>query len=420
LPTIKDAVTLNWITVFDSLSVFKYTINFFKNFSRGFEPLYVISERRRQVLRRASKAFRERNKEKIRESKLAYNKKHNYNCVYYQKHKDVKKVDYHRNKEKLERQDEDALKFDATQNILKRKHNDACNEDKTKKSRKTKDIENVEHSNHNVFECDDTEYLQKIFSRIDKKFCKATTVEDETTHQPNPNVQQSNICVVCDRLIIGMEDVKKISKDHLMNNKNCLSVSQYEEHFSLALKSDLVEQYQVEDSDLHGLLLSPRAQCFCEGKHYICCTSCYSSLMKSKNDELCNPPKFSIANGFAIGHIPYVLKFKNKLGELQEKPIDPEKALDDIFSAAISPVRPFGYVHAYTGGSQKCITGHFSFFSVDQSHVGGVLNKYRNIKNVAKNIFIVLCGRMTPDQKRIIKSKVGINLNTNPNIHFNS
>jgi hypothetical protein len=77
------------------------------------------------------------------------------------------------------------------------------------------------------------------------------------------------------------------------------------------------------------------------------------------------------------------------LGELQQKPIDPEKALDDIFSAAISPVRPFGYVHAYTGGSQKYITGHFSFFSVDQSHVGGVLNKYRNIKNVAKNIFIV-------------------------------
>jgi len=56
---------------------------------------------------------------------------------------------------------------------------------------------------------------------------------------------------------------------------------------------------------------------------------------------------FPYANGFAIGHIPYVLKFKNKLGELQEKPIDPEKALDDIFSAAISPVRPFGYVHAY-------------------------------------------------------------------------
>jgi hypothetical protein len=58
------------------------------------------------------------------------------------------------------------------------------------------------------------------------------------------------------------------------------------------------------------------------------------------------------------------------------------------------------------GGSQKSITGHFSFFSIDQSHVGGVLNKYRNIKNAAKNIFIVLCGRMTPDQKKIVQRKV--------------
>jgi hypothetical protein len=48
----------------------------------------------------------------------------------------------------------------------------------------------------------------------------------------------------------------------------------------------------------------------------------------------------------------------------------------------------------------------FPFFSVDQSHAGGVLNKYRNIKNIAKNIFVVLCGRMTPEQKKIVQRQV--------------
>lgn len=128
---------------------------------------------------------------------------------------------------------------------------------------------------------------------------------------------------------------------------------------------------------------------------------------KEKKEEGRYPPKFSIANGFAIGHIPNILRYRNKSGEMQSSPlIDPEKHFDDIFCAAISPVRPFGYVHAYSGGKQKSIKGHFSFFSVDQSHVGGVLNKYRNIKNSAKNIFVVLCGRMTPDQKKIVQRQV--------------
>ena len=131
-----------------------------------------------------------------------------------------------------------------------------------------------------------------------------------------------------------------------------------------------------------------------------------TTVLQKKKEEGRNPPKFSIANGFAIGHIPKILRFKSKSGEMKERRVSVENDFDDIFCAAISVSRPFGYVHAYTGGSQKSITGHFSFFSVDQSHVGGVLNKYQNIKNAAKNIFIVLCGRMTPDQKRIVQRQV--------------
>jgi hypothetical protein len=82
--------------------------------------------------------------------------------------------------------------------------------------------------------------------------------------------------------------------------------------------------------------------------------------------------------------------------------------LDDILTAAISSERPFGFVHAFTGGSQKSITGHYSFFSVNQSHIGGVLNKFNNA-NAGKNIFVVSCGRMTPSQRAEIRGKSKLN-----------
>ena len=72
-------------------------------------------------------------------------------------------------------------------------------------------------------------------------------------------------------------------------------------------------------------------------------------------------------------------------------------------------MRPFGYVHAWCGGKEKSLEGHFSFFSVDQSYVGGVINNYNSIRNTAKNIFIVLCGRMTPAQKSIARRQADIN-----------
>mgnify|MGYP006194651551 CR=1 FL=1 len=69
---------------------------------------------------------------------------------------------------------------------------------------------------------------------------------------------------------------------------------------------------------------------------------------------------------------------------------------------------PFGYVHAYSAGSQKSIQGHFSLFSVDQSHVGGALHKYRSSTG-GKNIYVVLFGRMTPAQKNIVRRQAEMN-----------
>jgi hypothetical protein len=159
------------------------------------------------------------------------------------------------------------------------------------------------------------------------------------------------------------------------------------------------------------MLLSPRATLQHTGEHgdqYTCCQSCYASLSSSSKEERSTPPKFAIANGFAIGHIPRIMAYRDSNGEVHTKIIDLETDLDDKLSAAIAPVRPFGFVHAFTGGSQKSITGHFSFFSVNQSHIGGVLNKF-NDANAGKNIFVVLCGRMTPSQRAEIRGKSKLN-----------
>ena len=43
-------------------------------------------------------------------------------------------------------------------------------------------------------------------------------------------------------------------------------------------------------------------------------------------------------------------------------------------------------------------------FSINQSHVGGALHKYRT-SGAGKNVYVVLCGRMTPEQKNIVSRK---------------
>ena len=408
-----------------SIPGLRHLKNFLDNFTKIFKPLYIVTaemkrqqkreknkryrEKKKEELKLSRKFYREKNKEKIKSYKESY-REQNRNQIKQSEH-----IYYENNKPKILEKRKSLWKTTCDE---KRRHIEnykkSNTEEKNSDNFSASDTKNtLEEIDLNILGHGSEQSLEKIMANIDKRICHATTVldekksVDEKNSLPNPNFQRANICVVCDRLIIGMEEVKQISKEQLTENADRLSVTQYEEHFSISLKQELVVQYQVEDFDLKDLLLSPRAQRSSDEKFYQCCSACYNSVTKGKKEEGRYPPKFSIANGFAIGHIPNILRYRNKSGEMQSSPlIDPEKHFDDIFCAAISPVRPFGYVHAYSGGKQKSIKGHFSFFSVDQSHVGGVLNKYRNIKNSAKNIFVVLCGRMTPDQKKIVQRQV--------------
>jgi hypothetical protein len=72
----------------------------------------------------------------------------------------------------------------------------------------------------------------------------------------------------------------------------------------------------------------------------------------------------------------------------------------DVLKAMLAPVRPYGCVLSYSGGAQKSIKDNDQFFEMDQNRIGGVMNQL-NKSGFGENIYCVLCGRMTSDQKKM-------------------
>jgi hypothetical protein len=75
--------------------------------------------------------------------------------------------------------------------------------------------------------------------------------------------------------------------------------------------------------------------------------------------------------------------------------------MTDLLKAMLAPDRPYGCVFAYSGGSQKSITGDYHFFEMDQNRLGAVINNLNQV-DIGEHIYCVLCGRMTPDKKQIV------------------
>ena len=155
----------------------------------------------------------------------------------------------------------------------------------------------------------------------------------KSTYSEKTNVHKAFICVVCDNFIIGKEKVCWSTMILLLKNEERLSIRKYQEQFQCILPITLRKQYLISNILLKNMLLSPRASLdTSENKdgerenRYSCCESCYRSLQgKGKS-----PPKFSIANGFAIGHLP---------AEFND--------ISDIIASMISRVRPFAYILSF-------------------------------------------------------------------------
>ena len=51
--------------------------------------------------------------------------------------------------------------------------------------------------------------------------------------------------------------------------------------------------------------------------------------------------------------------------------------------------------------------GNYQFFEMDQNRLGGVMNQL-NQQGIGEHIYCVLCGRMTPDQKQIVRRRAKV------------
>ena len=107
------------------------------------------------------------------------------------------------------------------------------------------------------------------------------------------NKHQASVCIICERLLIGIETLHKLHKERILEISHRLSVETYQEFYNgEELNPILVQQYHV--AGLPGLLLFPRA--YRDGDTFECCSQCFSSLKLSKAQVTKKPPKFAIAN----------------------------------------------------------------------------------------------------------------------------
>ena len=256
---------------------------------------------------------------------------------------------------------------------------------------------------------------QKMKKTTEGKILEARQYANRMAHTDKKGVFQANVCIVCDRHIIGTEKICHLTKTQLRRNTHRIGVDSYNDYYTkegyseLLPESELVKQYTVDG--MEGLLLSRRSRHTIENgiDRYESCKSCYDNITKSYMNI--NPPKFAIANGFVIGHVPRVLKFLNEDGTTREVVLEyldkdgiKRNKVNDIVRAMVAPTRAYGYTFSYFAGAQQSIQGHYVFYEVDQSLVG---SSFKQIEASGANphVHIVLGGRFTPSQKRIIHDK---------------
>ena len=174
--------------------------------------------------------------------------------------------------------------------------------------------------------------LQKSLDLLAARTCLSSDDISEGYHK-------ACVCLICDRFIKGTQEYTFVQSSTILKNQHVLSVDYFNTSTNCSLADILRKQYQVQDEALQHLLLSPRARK--KNNSYMCCQSCTLVVRKRLN----KPPKFAIANGFAIGYIP---------NEVVEE-------ISDILAAMVAKIRFFSYVFNFYGGAHKAIKGNHIF-----------------------------------------------------------
>ena len=269
---------------------------------------------------------------------------------------------------------------------------------------------------------DDVPYIQVSLDGTEKarELLLRTRTGAECDGDNHRHTHRAVGCTVCDEFIIGTEEECRISKGVLLENKDRLSVDMYQECYCGGAPMDevLIKQYEVKGCE--GLLLSRRF-----GKdgatEFMVCSKCMNSLKRQKKSGV--SPKYSIANGNAIGTIPSTIVFDGGDGQMKSLrtikdaldengspiPNRSESLVTSVMAAAIAPIRPYAYIFSYRGGQHHSLIGNFQFFELNQTKVVGALDCLHQSGN-SSNIYVVLNGRMTPTQKEIVRKKAELDI----------
>ena len=235
---------------------------------------------------------------------------------------------------------------------------------------------------------DEINNIPDLVSTVERKQCLSESLNvltQKTQIKENNNIHKANVCVLCDCFILGIEKVQYVKPSTILKNKDVLSVDYYNTTTGIPINDTLRNQYCVDDPLLHELLLSPRAHK--KGNLYSTCVSCAQAMRQ----KLSSAPKYAISNGWAIGQICKIF------GEI-----------DDVMCASLAKTRFLSYVFSFLGGAHKAIKGHHTFFVNDPEHIMASLN-FVSESNRARDIYTMICGRVTPAQRNIIKRRVMIN-----------
>ena len=219
-----------------------------------------------------------------------------------------------------------------------------------------------------------------VIDRINKEFDKLLVRNKSGKLVPR-------VCTVCDEFLLPHEEVF-LPVVTLEKNKHVLDGSKVDN-----LSTDLTKCYKHTElcerngshSWLSKLMLSPRGLFYDStqkrGEGFSSCEKCKRALDKN------SMPKFAIANNYCFGNPPSCLL-----------------ELTEVELAVLTPIRTHGYCFSYTGGVSKQLKGSLSYF---KRKIPSIVNSVAQLDVVGlqKDIIVVLCGTMTPEQREVARAK---------------
>ena len=208
---------------------------------------------------------------------------------------------------------------------------------------------------------------------------------------------KGGVCCVCDELVLWERRVLPLKIPNLP--PKFFTHLLVPEHLPLMLRAEydithlFLEDVQVQRM-FDNLLLSPRGVLGKDNDVVLqVCETCHGSLA---NSTILGPPKFSIANGFAIGRLPAILRDATLTELALVSFVLWQQESFKIIYLQVSPLTRVGYiVQIHAGGGQRQLRGHIYSVELDV----GVVARSLPLHPADSPVRVILSGPFTPVER---------------------